>query len=249
MSKTRVYELAKELGIDNKDLITRLEKLGIAVKAHSSSLEDSDVERVRQEFVLGEKNAIVEKRVKTTIIRRRAIRQEVPEIEESQDETQPEMEPQETTTETQQAPVVISDEDTPPETGETEKPDRKTATTAPPLTLQRKSLVKIVREAPRKEPVKLPPKEDAPPRLKKAAPPSQGVKPPHEKEKPEKKEPAHIQPLHKPKNPLRYMSTRKNDGKESLSGNASRKKASDPKQGNPRLDAGAGRKTRLPLPG
>jgi len=202
MSKTRVYELAKELGIDNKDLITRLEKLGIAVKAHSSSLEDSDVERVRQEFVLGEKNAIVEKRVKTTIIRRRAIRQEVPEIEESQDETQPEMEPQETTTETQQAPVVISDEDTPPETGETEKPDRKTATTAPPLTRQRKSLVKIVREVPRKEPVKLPPKEDAPPRLKKAAPPSQGVKPPHEKEKPEKKEPAHIQPLHKPKKPV-----------------------------------------------
>jgi len=116
---------AKELGIDNKDLITRLEKLGIAVKAHSSSLEDSDVERVRQEFVLGEKNAIVEKRVKTTIIRRRAIRQEVPEIEESQDETQPEMEPQETTTETQQAPVVISDEDTPPETGETENPTGK----------------------------------------------------------------------------------------------------------------------------
>jgi len=61
MSKTRVYELAKEFGIDNKDLIAQLEKLGIAVKAPSSSLEDSDADKVRREFALGEKNAIVEK--------------------------------------------------------------------------------------------------------------------------------------------------------------------------------------------
>jgi len=54
MSKTRVYELAKELGIDNRELIARLEKLGIAVKSHSSTLEDSDVDRVRKEFSLGE---------------------------------------------------------------------------------------------------------------------------------------------------------------------------------------------------
>ncbi len=35
MTKKRVYELAKELGIDSKELISRLEKLGIAVKAAS----------------------------------------------------------------------------------------------------------------------------------------------------------------------------------------------------------------------
>jgi translation initiation factor IF-2 len=57
MSKIRVYELAKELGIDNKDLITRLEKLGIAVNAHSSSLEEADVQRVRKEFALGERRS------------------------------------------------------------------------------------------------------------------------------------------------------------------------------------------------
>jgi len=74
MSKTRVYELAKELGIDNRELIARLEKLGIAVKSHSSTLEDSDVERVRREFSLGEPSEIVEQRIKTTVIRRRAVR-------------------------------------------------------------------------------------------------------------------------------------------------------------------------------
>jgi len=74
MSKTRVYELAKELGIENRDLITRLERLGIAVKSHSSSLEDQDVERVKKEFTLGERSTVVEKRVKSGVIRRRAVR-------------------------------------------------------------------------------------------------------------------------------------------------------------------------------
>ncbi len=80
MSKTRVYELAKELGIENRELITRLEKLGIAVKSHSSTLEDADVERVRREFTLGEPSEIVEQRIKTTVIRRRAVR---PPVEEA----------------------------------------------------------------------------------------------------------------------------------------------------------------------
>jgi len=75
MSKTRVYELAKELEIDAKDLIPRLEKLGIAVKSHSSTLEDDDVERARRELAMGERDKIVEKRVKATVIRRRAIRE------------------------------------------------------------------------------------------------------------------------------------------------------------------------------
>ncbi len=73
MSKKRVYELAKELGIENKELIGRLEKLGIAVKSHSSSLEDSDVERVRKDFLSTEAREVVEKRIKSTVIRRRSV--------------------------------------------------------------------------------------------------------------------------------------------------------------------------------
>ena len=73
MSKIRVYELAKELGLENKDLISRLEQLGIAVKSHSSTLEDADVERIRKEFALGKSHDIEERRIKSTVIRRRAV--------------------------------------------------------------------------------------------------------------------------------------------------------------------------------
>lgn len=79
MSKMRVYELAKELGVENKDLITRLEKMGISVKSHSSTLEESEVERVKRDYSAAEPHEMVEKRVKSTVIRRRAIRSTVEE--------------------------------------------------------------------------------------------------------------------------------------------------------------------------
>ncbi len=80
MSKRRVYELAKELGIDSKDLISRLEKFGIAVKSHSSTLEDADVEKIQKELLSGEPHEMVEQRIKSTIIRRRAVRPAAEEI-------------------------------------------------------------------------------------------------------------------------------------------------------------------------
>src|SRR5665811_149780 len=84
MPKKRVYELAKELGLENKDLIAHLEKIGITVKSHSSSLEDSEVERIKGELLAREPRQIVEERIKTTVIRRRAIRtpMEEPPVEE-----------------------------------------------------------------------------------------------------------------------------------------------------------------------
>jgi len=74
MSKKRVYELAKELGIENKELIARLEKLGLTGKSHSSSLEDSDVERIKRDLHAAEPHEVEEKRIKSTVIRRRAVR-------------------------------------------------------------------------------------------------------------------------------------------------------------------------------
>ena len=50
MSKVRVYELARELGIENKELIARLEKLGILSKKPTSTLEDTEVERAKRDF-------------------------------------------------------------------------------------------------------------------------------------------------------------------------------------------------------
>ncbi len=74
MSKKRVYELAKEMGLENRELISRLEKIGIAVKSHSSSLEDGDMERIKVELLSPEPREMVEKRIKSTVIRRRASR-------------------------------------------------------------------------------------------------------------------------------------------------------------------------------
>ena len=74
MSKKRVYELAKELGLENKELIARLEKIGIAVKSHSSTLEDADLERIQTELLSPEPREVVEQRIKSTVIRRRAVR-------------------------------------------------------------------------------------------------------------------------------------------------------------------------------
>lgn len=74
MSKKRVHELAKELGIESKELLARLEKMGITVKSHSSTLEETDVARVQREFLSQEPHEVVEKRIKSTVIRRRNIR-------------------------------------------------------------------------------------------------------------------------------------------------------------------------------
>lgn len=89
MSKTRVYALAKELGIESKELLARLEKMGIPVKSPSSTLEEADVARVQREFLSQEPHEVVEKRIKSTVIRRRNIR--LP--EEQQPPPVPEPEP------------------------------------------------------------------------------------------------------------------------------------------------------------
>ncbi|HXG52099.1 MAG TPA: translation initiation factor IF-2 [candidate division Zixibacteria bacterium] len=106
MGKTRVHLLAKELGIETKDLIAHLEKLGIRGRKAQSALEDEEVARVRAALAAEEKpqvhvgeekvvadrvvrseeegvgqiearETVVERRVRTNVIRRRTSRVEV----------------------------------------------------------------------------------------------------------------------------------------------------------------------------
>ena len=106
MAKTRVHLLAKELGLDLKDLVAHLEKLGIKGKKSQSALEDEEVVRVKaalaapakpqvvvgQEKVVADRvvttedqsigeiqahEKIVERRVRANVIRRRTSRTEV----------------------------------------------------------------------------------------------------------------------------------------------------------------------------
>jgi len=92
MSKKRVYELAKELGLENRELISRLEKIGIAVKSHSSTLEDGDLERIQAELLAPETREVVEKRIKSTVIRRRSVRMPVEESKPEELAAEPEKE-------------------------------------------------------------------------------------------------------------------------------------------------------------
>ena len=55
MAKKRVYELAKQLNISNKDLIEKLNELGIEVNNHMSTVDEENAELVK-ELLGGEKN-------------------------------------------------------------------------------------------------------------------------------------------------------------------------------------------------
>src|SRR5204862_4783072 len=46
--RIRVYELARELGLTNKEALDLCEALKIGVKSHSSSIEDAQADRVRR---------------------------------------------------------------------------------------------------------------------------------------------------------------------------------------------------------
>ena len=53
----RVYELAKEMGVDNTSLLRFLTEKDIAVKSHMSNLDDTVISMVKQEFKAPEKPA------------------------------------------------------------------------------------------------------------------------------------------------------------------------------------------------
>ncbi|MBN1363392.1 MAG: translation initiation factor IF-2 [Syntrophaceae bacterium] len=97
MPKKRVHELAKELGLESKVLIARLEKIGISVKSASASLDEGEVERAKKELTAGELREVVEQRIKTTVIRRRTVITAV--------EKQPEEIPQQETKLSEQEPA------------------------------------------------------------------------------------------------------------------------------------------------
>jgi translation initiation factor IF-2 len=73
MAKLRVYELARELNMTNKDLLAALQGIDVEVKNHMSTLDDEEISRVKSELYGGSQKAEVyeAKRVKPNVIRRR----------------------------------------------------------------------------------------------------------------------------------------------------------------------------------
>ncbi|MCI6061037.1 MAG: translation initiation factor IF-2 [Dorea sp.] len=57
MSKIKVYELAKELEVSNKEIVDFLKSKNIEVRTHMSAVDEADAEAVRKAFPKGEKAA------------------------------------------------------------------------------------------------------------------------------------------------------------------------------------------------
>ena len=76
MIKTRVYEVAREMGLDNRELMTKLATLGIQVRNHMSSLEPIDIERVKRSIDKEKQQNVVEERIRPTVVRRRSLKRD-----------------------------------------------------------------------------------------------------------------------------------------------------------------------------
>ncbi|MFV9673517.1 MAG: translation initiation factor IF-2 N-terminal domain-containing protein, partial [Acidimicrobiia bacterium] len=50
MAKQRVYELARDLGLESKDVLERAQKLGLEVKTASSGLDEDSIALVRLSY-------------------------------------------------------------------------------------------------------------------------------------------------------------------------------------------------------
>ena len=175
----RVYELAKELGLDKKEILTRMQALQIQAKSYMSILEPAEVEKLRQSLTQEASappsaSSTVEKRVGRTVIRRRTLKVEPP----------PPAEPE--------APIA-------------EKPPaKKAALKKPPL---RKSAKAEVAEAKAPEPVQEKPMP-APAAAAQPAPAFQPAPAP-EPEKPPEAAPAPLPKRVKPARPYQKPSIRR----------------------------------------
>lgn len=91
MAKVRVYELAKELKMESKKLVEKLQSGGMNIKNYMGTLDEEAVRRAK-DIASGVVSEIIEeKRIKPTVIRRRKkvkVKKEIPEVKvEEKDKT------------------------------------------------------------------------------------------------------------------------------------------------------------------
>ncbi|GFO57367.1 translation initiation factor IF-2 [Geomonas sp. Red276] len=91
MSK-RVYEIAQQLGVDNKEVMARLAEMGRDVKTHMAVIDDADVKALTAPAQAAHKEVSQEEvRVKATLIRRRPAKPAEPAPEAAPAEAPPEV--------------------------------------------------------------------------------------------------------------------------------------------------------------
>ncbi len=137
MAKVRVYELAKELGLESKKLVEKLTAGGMDVKNYMSTLDEQSAVRARDIVSGAVSEVVVEKRIKPTVIRRRKkvvrIEQKPPETAVDEDKaTETKTAPKEAVLEKKREIKEIPAVDDTPK-GEPEKKEEVSAPTETPL--------------------------------------------------------------------------------------------------------------------
>ena len=129
MAKIRVYELAKELNMTNKQLLDKMRDLDLPAKTHMSALEDELVLTIRSALFGKKPKNVEETRIQSTVIRRRKTVETPHETlvatEEAVKDQIPELMP------IAAAPPIPVEESAPSETQITAKPEPEAETPAP----------------------------------------------------------------------------------------------------------------------
>ncbi|MGD9125553.1 MAG: translation initiation factor IF-2, partial [Desulfarculaceae bacterium] len=86
MAKMRVYELAKELKLDSKELVRQLIEMGYDVRNHMSTLTEDEAQIVRDRLLESRSEVVQEKRISKRVIRRRRKKIEAPPEAEATEE-------------------------------------------------------------------------------------------------------------------------------------------------------------------
>jgi len=83
--KLRVYEVAKDLGMENKALVALLQAAGVPdVKNHMSAVSPEGVERVKRHLEKQKQPSVVEERIRPTVVKRRAVVREPSAVPQSE---------------------------------------------------------------------------------------------------------------------------------------------------------------------
>ena len=74
MGKIKIHEIAKKLGVNSKEVLEKAQELGLDVKTHMSSVDESDAKKIEAKFSnVNIKKEVKEKRDNPVIIRREVI--------------------------------------------------------------------------------------------------------------------------------------------------------------------------------
>ncbi|MHB1392480.1 MAG: translation initiation factor IF-2 [Clostridia bacterium] len=139
MNKVRIYELAKELGVQSKDLVTVAQGLKIDVHNHMSTLEDTEITAIKGHLGKNEIKPEPEKKAAPEVSKAKAPVAHKPEAAPQKAEApKPEQRPQQTQ-QTQQRPLQTQQtQQRPPQTQQTQQrpPQAQQTQQRPPQTQQ-----------------------------------------------------------------------------------------------------------------